>query len=97
MHKLPYRPRCGTCHDHNANHQCDRHNDCRPDCRPRDCGCDWHRSSDCDRDRRRSPDCNRRPSPIHDNRGCCNDLLIGVLIGTMLGDCCHRGGDRHDR
>ena len=89
MHKFPYRPKCGTCHDRDDFGRCDRRdNDCRRDC---------HRSSNCDRDCRRPPDCGRRPPPPRLNNNCCNDLLIGVLIGTMLVDCCHRGGDRHDR
>lgn len=89
MHKFPYRPKCSTCHDRRDFDGCDRRdNDCRRDC---------HHSSNCDRDCRRPPDCGRRPPPPRRNNHCCNDLLIGVLIGAMLGDCCHRGGDRHDR
>ncbi|MGN0789217.1 MAG: hypothetical protein ACI4MY_04700 [Christensenellales bacterium] len=74
MHKFPYRPKCGTCHDRCDHRQCDaRDNDCR------------------------RPDCGRRPPPRRDDGGCCNDLLIGLLIGTMLGDCCRPRGDRHGR
>lgn len=93
MHKFPYRPKCGTCHDRRYFDGCDRRdNDCRG---THDCGRGRDYPRDHERDCRR--DCERRPPPPRRNNHCCNDLLIGVLIGTMLGDCCHRGGDRHDR
>ncbi|MDY4593256.1 MAG: hypothetical protein SO434_07680 [Eubacteriales bacterium] len=96
MHKFPYRPKCGACHDRCNIGGCDRRdNDCRRDCRgSHDCGrgCPRDHGRDC-----RSSDCDRRPPPRHGSQGCYSDLLIGLLIGTMLGDCCRHGGDRYGR